>query len=321
MAERAAALLAEARQGDAQAQVDVALLYAAGNGIEQSYADALRWLQEAAGNDQPEAAMHLALMYAVGEGVPNSRDQALYWFREFLQLSGYGDAAPGGEEQLDALVAETEAAYADLTRDYLRQWVPLSMEATSVRLAYRGNDPRPVFRRAGQELRTTARQNAGNISNRRGNWTLPGAARSQLDLGAMAQRQRTPNIRRDAVGYLVDQMRDAMNRESETTGGDRYRSALQAIDTRSRRFEDLVENLSSRVGAIKIDAEPEDAIVSIDGLRYGTVDAMNDDEGRVFLAGRRTIRVSRDGYRTHEETIDLRPRERYLIRGSLERAR
>ena len=316
MAERAAALLAEARQGGAQAQVDVALLYAGGNGIEQSYADALRWLQEAAGNDQPDAAMHLALMYAAGEGVPDNRDQGLYWFREFLQLSGHGGIPPSG--QFDALHAETAAAYGDLTRDYLRQWHPTLN--TSDELSPRGADPNGVFSRDAAALRTAFRRRADDVRNRRAGWTPPGAVRGELGVGAMAQRQRMPNLRRDALGYLVDGMRDAMNRDS-ATGGDSFESALEAIDAHSDAFDDLVRNLPFRTGVLKVDAEPENAIVFIDGTRYGTVDYMGDGQGQLVVAGQRTVRVSRDGYRAHEETIDIRPRERYLIRGNLERAR
>ncbi len=319
MAERAAALLAEARQGDAQAQVDVALLYAGGNGIERSYADALRWLQEAAGNDQSDAAMHLALMYAAGEGVPNNRDQALHWFREFLQLSGHGGILPSSPAgQFDALLAETAAAYGDLTRDYLRQWNPIVN--TSDELSPRGANPNGVFSRDARALRSASRQRAERVRNRRADWTLPDAVRGELRVGAMAQRDRMPNIRRDPLGYLVDEMRDAMNRDS-ARGGDSFESALEAIDAQSNTFNDLVSNLQFRTGVLKIDAEPDDAIVFIDGTRYGTVDDMDDGQGQLVVAGQRTIRVSRDGYRTHEETIDLRPRERYLIRGNLERAR
>ena len=321
MADRAASLVAEAQRGEAQAQTDVALLYARGSGVEQSYTEALRWLREAAGNNQSDAAMHLALMYAAGESVSRNRDQALYWFREFLRLSGHASNAPGSAEQFDAVIAATEEAYADLTRDYLKRWTALSMEPTRVRLTYSGNDPDPVFRRAGRELRNASRQNANNIRDRRVDWTLPGAVRSVLNRGALAQRQRSPDVRRDAVGYLVDQMRNVMSTEGVAANDDRYQSSLRAIDARSRRFDDLIENRALRVGAIKVDAEPRDATVFIDGERYGTVDDMDDEEGRIFLAGRRTIRVSRDGYQTHEESIDLRPRERYLIRGSLERAR
>ena len=326
MTERAATLLAAARRGDVQAQVELAMLYAQGQGVDQSYPQAFFWLEEAARRNQAEAAMHLALMYAAGEGVSADLDQALPWFRRFLLLSGTDASSLSGDgaRQLDDLVAVTVERYADLTQDYLRRWTALTMERDIVVFGYGRANPDAAFRRRGGELRSASRQAARSIRRRARNfdWTLSSEVRSVLDRGALAQRQRSlSNVRRNAADYLVEQIRRVLSGEAATATDGRYRSTLQVIDTWARRFEDLVENKSQYVGAIKIDAEPRDATVFIDGERYGTVDDIDDYEGRIFLAGERTIRVSRDGYRTHEETIDLGVRERYLMRGSLERVR
>ena len=322
--ERAEALLADARDGNAQAQTEVALLYTVGRGLDRSYAEALRWLQEAAGSGEPDAAMHLALMYAAGEGgVSNSPEQALHWFGEFLRLSGRPVRATPGRgrvDQLNTLAGNAQEEYARLTKGYLRELFPTDMDPPQRQFVYRRRDPDPVFRRAGQEFRDRARQTAANIRGQSVDWSPPVVVRDALERGALAQRERVSNIRGNPVAYLVAQMRDAMRNNYDEDAERAYRSALQAVDVSLQRLEAVIEDTGGNAGAIKIDAEPEDAEVFIDGERYGTVDDMNDNEGRLFLAGTHTIRVARDGYQPHEESINVRAGERYLIRGRLARA-
>ena len=320
-----AALSKQAREGDARAQIDVALMYLEGRGgIDRNYADAMRWLQAARTNGQSEAAMHLALMYAAGEGVPSNRDQALDLFREFTDAHEL-DSAPSASEQYEALAAEIEGAYSQLSQEYLWRIVILEMEPTGiVRWRYTGSDPRAIFRRAGREVGDILRSKARDIRDqgRRHNWSLPASAHPVLDKGATAQHQRGPDtMQRDIAGYLVDQMRGIVRREQETLHNNMYQPALRAIESEEQRLGNIIDNMEAYAGAIKIDARPKDATVSIDGVGYGTVDDMDDEQGRAVLAGPRTIRISRDGYQTHEEIKDLRPRERYVISGSLERLR
>ena len=59
-----------AEQGDAQAQNSLAHLYEMGDGVEQSYSEALSWYRLAANQGQPAAQESLAHFYLHGHGVP-----------------------------------------------------------------------------------------------------------------------------------------------------------------------------------------------------------------------------------------------------------
>ena len=201
---------------------------------------------------------------------------------EAIDANGLG--VPSPTERFNAFIAETDQAYAVLTTDYLRRFVVLELEPNrDMRVAYTGGDPRPTFSAQARQLRDASRRRADVLRR---------------------QRRRM----RDALGdtRAVDEW---------------YRSALQAVDAGFRRLQSVIDNTSSHTGAIKIDANPTDAMVFVDGLRYGTVDDLNDREGRLFPAGRRRIRVAREGYQPFEQTINLGPGERFLIQGSLERSR
>ncbi|MGL4625878.1 MAG: tetratricopeptide repeat protein, partial [Plesiomonas shigelloides] len=68
-----------AEQGDVQAQYNVALWYAAGQGVAQDNAQAVYWYQQAALQNDADAQYSLALMYANGEGTSTDFVQAYAW--------------------------------------------------------------------------------------------------------------------------------------------------------------------------------------------------------------------------------------------------
>jgi TPR repeat protein len=70
-----------AEKGQMQAQTDLGLQYAKGNGVQQDYAAALEWFQRAAAQDAPRAQFYLGLMYERGYGVARSYATALDWYR------------------------------------------------------------------------------------------------------------------------------------------------------------------------------------------------------------------------------------------------
>ena len=69
-----------AAQGDAKAQVGVALMYSLGQGVAQDYAEAARWYRAAAEQELVEAQYNLGLKYANGEGVIQDYSMAHMWF-------------------------------------------------------------------------------------------------------------------------------------------------------------------------------------------------------------------------------------------------
>src|SRR4051795_1066677 len=58
-----------ATAGDPQAQYNLGLLYARGQGVTQDYAQAAQWYEKAAVQGVPAAQYNLGVMYANGQGV------------------------------------------------------------------------------------------------------------------------------------------------------------------------------------------------------------------------------------------------------------
>ena len=68
-------------EDDAGAFLSLGLMYYYGTGVPQSYAEAARWLQRAADQEQAEAQSMLGTMYYFGEGVPQNHLEASRLFR------------------------------------------------------------------------------------------------------------------------------------------------------------------------------------------------------------------------------------------------
>ncbi len=74
-----ATLKEKAEKGDAKAQVSLAALYYAGDGVPQDYKLAINWLRKAAEQGDAGAQLGLGVMYAKGEGVPQNDINAYAW--------------------------------------------------------------------------------------------------------------------------------------------------------------------------------------------------------------------------------------------------
>lgn len=70
-----------AEQGDARAQSQLGYLYYAGEGVPQSFAEAVKWYEKAAVQGDKDAQYNLAVAYAFGEGVKQDFTQATLWYR------------------------------------------------------------------------------------------------------------------------------------------------------------------------------------------------------------------------------------------------
>lgn len=77
-----------AEKGHRDSQYYLGLMYAKGDGIEQSYSQAHQWLEKAAMNGYPKAMYHLGEMYVWGDGVDVDYEQAAVWF---WLATGFGD--------------------------------------------------------------------------------------------------------------------------------------------------------------------------------------------------------------------------------------
>ncbi|MDA9348105.1 sel1 repeat family protein, partial [Porticoccaceae bacterium] len=63
-----------ADQGDADAQVNLGVMYDVGDGVQ--------WYRKAADQGYARAQFKLGVMYAVGEGVPENDAEAVKWYRK-----------------------------------------------------------------------------------------------------------------------------------------------------------------------------------------------------------------------------------------------
>jgi TPR repeat protein len=95
-----------AGQGDPNAQYNVALLYAHGQGAPQDWQKAKDWYLKAAGQGVAAAQYNLGVMYANGEGVPKDPAEAEKWFTKAAQ-QGIGAA----QATLGRMYSEGGAAF------------------------------------------------------------------------------------------------------------------------------------------------------------------------------------------------------------------
>jgi len=70
-----------AAKGNAQAQFDLALMYAKGEGVSKSERLAFNWFHKAARNNHVEAKFYMGLSFAQGRGVKKQEQLARYWFK------------------------------------------------------------------------------------------------------------------------------------------------------------------------------------------------------------------------------------------------
>ena len=69
-----------AEQGQQDAQFNLGSLYYDGLGVKRDYKLAAEWYTKAAQQGQADAQFNLGLMHATGQGVPQSFSQAYQWF-------------------------------------------------------------------------------------------------------------------------------------------------------------------------------------------------------------------------------------------------
>ena len=74
------ALRARAEAGDAEAQYNLGVMYASGEGVPQDYAEAVRWYRLAAEQGDAGAQSFLGAMYHDCIGVPQDYAEAVRWY-------------------------------------------------------------------------------------------------------------------------------------------------------------------------------------------------------------------------------------------------
>ena len=79
------------KQGNADAQLKLGLIYYHGEGVATDYGQAFSWYREAAEQGNADAQWRLGVMYYKGEGVTKDYGQAINWFRKGAE-QGSADA-------------------------------------------------------------------------------------------------------------------------------------------------------------------------------------------------------------------------------------
>jgi len=80
-----------ADQGLVESQHMLGVMYDQGDGITQDYAKAVAWYQKAAEQGYAPAGYDLGMKYASGEGVPQNYSEAYVWF-SLAATAGFGPA-------------------------------------------------------------------------------------------------------------------------------------------------------------------------------------------------------------------------------------
>ena len=100
---------ARAERGDADAQFNLGLEFAQGQGKSVDYEQALRWFFKAAEQGHVRAQFNLGIMYARGQGMPSDQSQSVLWMQKAANL---GDA----EAQYSLGIAHYRASLARLPK-------------------------------------------------------------------------------------------------------------------------------------------------------------------------------------------------------------
>ena len=115
-----------ADQGRADAQFNLALMYANGQGVPQDHAEAMTWYRKAAEQGDAAAQLNLGVMYHVGQGVPQDYVQAHKWYNLAASRFPASDSekAANAVKNRDAVTAKMTAAQIAEAQRLAREWKP-----------------------------------------------------------------------------------------------------------------------------------------------------------------------------------------------------
>ena len=78
-----------AEQGDAEAQYNLGVSYAEGDGVVKDLEEAIKWWRKAADQGNADAQTNLGIAYGYGAGVAQDYEEAVKWYRK---AADQGDA-------------------------------------------------------------------------------------------------------------------------------------------------------------------------------------------------------------------------------------
>ncbi len=207
-----------AEQGLADAQYNLGVMYAKGEGVPQDYAEAVKWFRLAADQAHDLALFNLGRMYGLGRGVPQDDVAAHMWFN--LAAS----RLPPGEARNDAIqnrdIAEQRmtpaqvAAAQRLARNWLPQPETLTVEQRQARVARvqrglsaQGYAPGPADGIVGRKTRAAIRAFQADYG-----FSVTGEVSYELELALLKARAAR------AMGNLVEPERASIEKHSTGSG-------------------------------------------------------------------------------------------------------
>ena len=78
-------LLQKAKDGDAEAQLNLGRCYSDGIGIRQDYKEAIKWYKKAAKQDYARAIRNVGLCYLNGIGVEKDEKEGVKWISKAIE--------------------------------------------------------------------------------------------------------------------------------------------------------------------------------------------------------------------------------------------
>jgi uncharacterized protein len=108
-----------AEQGQAEAEYNLGVLYAEGQGVAQDYSAAARWYRLAAEQGERDAQLNLGALYVTGRGVAQDYVAAYEW----LQLAAVA-GEPDAIKAQQSIAARMTQAQMDEARALAAGWKP-----------------------------------------------------------------------------------------------------------------------------------------------------------------------------------------------------
>ncbi len=278
-----------AEQGLSKAQYQLGLDYASGDGVEMDKVEAVAWFRRAAEQDLMEAQFTLGLCYANGRGVDTSPSEAVKWYRKSA-ARGYVDA----EAELGACYLEGTGVAKDPPEGV--KWLQQAAEKGSV--SAQGKLARCYEKGTG-----TPKDNVQSYK-----WYALAAAQDDA-LGAdfrmnlaKLESLMTPEQVTEAQ-RLAREFKPVNGESPAPSGGSPGNTNASAATSETVRF-----------GTVNVTSDDETSEVFIDGAFVG------NPPTKVKLAeGRHVIEVRKPGFKVYRRELQVGASAELTLRALLER--
>ena len=113
-----------AEQGDVLAQALLGVRYAKGQGVEQDYAEAVKWYRRAAKQGNASAQIILGGMYSRGQGVPPNLVLAHMWLNLAAASSPAGERRDGAVKARELVAKFMTSFEIEMAQRLASEWKP-----------------------------------------------------------------------------------------------------------------------------------------------------------------------------------------------------